>query len=143
MGKEQLEPQLLRELQGSHPAARVYLRPLQGRGAAEGEAGDVEWEAEMTRLKQSLWVAGAFLLPHALWMWGWWLADLPLKRGQPLASYVFMATIVGVVAALGTFWVTAGMRDIESGGNLVSKWPSDKPPCPPKCKCPRCNGGPE
>jgi hypothetical protein len=44
MGKEQLEPQLLRELQGSHPAARVYLRPLQGRGAAEGEAGDVEWE---------------------------------------------------------------------------------------------------
>ena len=48
MGKEQLEPQLLHELQGSHPAARVYLRPLQGRGAAEGEAGDVEWEAEMS-----------------------------------------------------------------------------------------------
>ena len=53
MGKEQLEPQLLRELQGSHPAARVRMCPLQGRGAAEGEAGDVEWEAEMSADKQT------------------------------------------------------------------------------------------
>lgn len=67
MGKEQLEPQLLRELQGSHPAARVYLRPLQGRGAADGEAGDVEWEGEV-RVAVLLWQWWRF----EAWMGGRW-----------------------------------------------------------------------